>query len=621
MYKYITEENSSFYDLALDLSENNITEVFCDIETTGLDPRKSAITLFQIMVGEKIYIFDFTKLKQQHLQYIVNLLDRHPSKKVFFNTKFDIKHIYDKTGIMFNNVFDVMNCEVLLNAGIGKSLYSLEEVALKYCNVQLDKNVREEFFMSNDVTEKMLDYAAMDVKILRDIYTIQIKLISDVNEDAVLDIEMKLLPVVSRMEYDGVLLDKEALTTITNNEESRLISLETEIREKMVSEIKHFNNALEMAHALKIPVKTKREKEALESILDYKISIDWAKSRLNLNSYIQLPAILNLIGIPVKSADKKELKKFKEHDIIGLLLERSESQKRISTYGKSLIDQIHDLTCRVHTEFINMGAATGRFSSTNPNLQNIPTAKGYRESFVSSKGWKWLSLDYSQQEFRLAGGVSGEPKIIEAYLNGVDMHTATASILYNKPLSEITKEERNRGKTVNFAILYGSSEYGLKYNLGISLEESLSIINSFNTGYSRLHAFKSAAEDMVLKLGFSSTPLGRRRYNSPKPLYMNSNEYIKYIAKVKREGFNHIIQGGGADIIKIAMVNIYNNNPFGDKFRMLIQVHDEINAEAHESIANDVVEFMKAEMLKAEQPFLGEIPAAVDFKMGDCWIH
>lgn len=621
MYKYITEEGKDFYDFALDLADGDIKRVFCDIETTGLDSRTDKILLFQVMINGTIYIFDLRKLSNEHLRYILNTLMLSKTECVFHNTKFDIKFLYHNTGIWMNNVFDTMNCEVLINAGVGKSLYSLEDLAIKYCGIQLDKEVRKQFFTADTMTEQMLQYSAMDVKVLEEIYEKQFEIITQAKENKVLDLEMKLIPVVAKMEYDGVLIDADKWRLLTETEAARLSSLEVEIKDEILSRLGNFSNALDMADALKIPVKTKRDRAMLESILDSKMALEWANEKFNLGSYIQLPTALNLIGIPVASADKKELKKYSKEQVIKLLLERSESQKRISTYGMNIIEQIHSISGRIHTEFLNMGAATGRFSSTNPNLQNIPNAAGYRESFISSQDYSWLSLDYSQQEYRLTGSVSKEQRIIDAYIAGADMHTATASLLYKVPFGEVTKEQRGRGKTVNFAILYGSSEYGLQRNLGISIDEAREIISAFNSGYPTLYAFKTSAEDMIMKLGYSITPLGRRRYNKAKPVYMDSREYMSYMSSVKREGFNHIIQGGGADIVKIAMVNIYNNNPFGDKFRMLIQVHDEINAEAHDSIAEDAKEFMLEEMLKAEQPFLGDIPAKVDFKIGKCWLH
>jgi DNA polymerase-1 len=311
-----------------------------------------------------------------------------------------------------------------------------------------------------------------------------------------------------------------------------------------------------------------------------------------------------------------------QHPILDIMMEKSECAKRVSTYGRSVIEYFHPITGRVHTEFLNMGAASGRFSSGNPmNLQNIPRDNGYKECFISAPDFDWISADYSQQEFRLAGAISGEQKIIDAYIQGADMHTATATLIYNKPLNEISKQERFIGKTANFTIVYGGTEWALGKNLGLSNEKSMEILKAFHEGYPTFSEFKSVAEAAILKMGFSSTVLGRRRYNEPQPIYQTNNEYLKYIGKQKREGFNHIIQGTAADITKMGMVIAYRDNPFGNLFRMLIQVHDELNAEAHKDISKDAAQFLKESMLKAEAPFLGSIPAAVDVNISNHWVH
>jgi DNA polymerase-1 len=243
-------------------------------------------------------------------------------------------------------------------------------------------------------------------------------------------------------------------------------------------------------------------------------------------------------------------------------------------------------------------------------MQNMPVHGGYRECFRPDPGFVFVGIDYSQQEYRLAGAVSGDKRIINAYKKGSDMHTATAQVLYKK--DKVTKDERNRGKTVNFAILYGSTEFGLKKNLNISENEAKQIIDEFWKGYKYLSSFMEYAGEKIMELGFSSTPLGRRRYNLPRPVFMNSYELDRWKARVLREGKNHIIQGGGADILKLAMLRISRENPYGDKLRFCLQIHDELLFQIHESIKEEGALFAKNIMEEEEQKFLGEIPAGVD---------
>jgi DNA polymerase-1 len=185
-------------------------------------------------------------------------------------------------------------------------------------------------------------------------------------------------------------------------------------------------------------------------------------------------------------------------------------------------------------------------------MQQVPRKGGYRECFIPDEGYVFAIVDYSQQEYRLAGAVSRDNVIIKAYQSGSDMHTATAQTQTGK--TEVTPEERNIGKTINFAVLYGSTEFGLKHNLQIPIEEAKEILRKFWDGYPNLSKFMELAGKKILELGFSSTVMGRRRYNVPKPTFGNSYEISKWRERVLREGRNHIIQGGGADMLKIAMI-------------------------------------------------------------------
>jgi len=254
------------------------------------------------------------------------------------------------------------------------------------------------------------------------------------------------------------------------------------------------------------------------------------------------------------------------------------------------------------------------------NMQNIPTQNGYREGFIAREGYSLLACDYSQQEYRLAGAISKEPKIIQAYVNGFDMHTATAALRFNKELSEVTKEERNKGKAVNFTILYGGTEYALGKNLNIPQDEALKILHEFLSSYPILAAHKKASENKIVELGYSVTLMGRRRYWKPLPAFATPQEVTNHVNRIKREGYNHIIQGTGADVTKLAMINIAKHNPFGRQmYHLLLQIHDELVAEVHDSILEEAITFMKYEMESAFQPFLGEIPALVDTKASKRW--
>jgi DNA polymerase-1 len=598
----------------------DVKVIFCDTETTGTDFLNDRLLLFQLYTGSDVYIYDFSKIDYSFLKDLVGFINQRGFLTIFHNAKFDLKFIYRFSKTWIKNVWDTMYVEVILNAGRGSSFYSLEDLA-NQVGIRLDKSVRKEF-SSDDftVTEKILQYSAEDVIALKPIYDKQQERIPNEKVRGVISLEMELVPVVAEMEYIGVKLSKEKWRELYQSAEDKLtVSVET-IKNQLFERLPKYSNAYQMAEDLGIPLKTKDAKNVARFLNTPETIKKWFDKNFNVGSHVQLKSALNKLGFSVESTDVKVLKKLGTDPIIDELIQRSELAKRISTYGEDFLKHIKT-DGRVHTEYLNVGAASGRFSSSNPNLQNIPTAPGYRESFIPEDDFVWVSADYSQQEYRLTGGVSKEPKIIEAYLAGLDMHTATAAVIYHKHPSEVTKAERSVGKGVNFSLLYGSTEWGLSRNLNISVEEAKEIIEKFRSGYPILMAFKDEVEKQILKLLYSATVLGRRRYFEKPMFFADSREFYKWESSVRREGFNHIIQGSGADVIKIAMVNIHRKNPFGDKLRILLQVHDELDFEVHKSVVEGAKEFIKQEMLAAEQPFLGELPAAVDVKVADCWVH
>lgn len=599
-------------------------KLYCDIESTGLDWFTDEILLFQIKVGEEIYIVDVRELGYDKFKELIESIYHSDCTVVFHNAKFDMKFIYYRTNILLNNIYDTMICEALLNAGIGKPLYSLEELSEQYAGIFMEKTSRKEFInfpKDRPFTETLLNYSALDVKVLPDIMSGQTKRVIESNMEKVVELEMKLIPVLVHMEFTGIRLDTEKWLRIEKEAIEKRQNLENQFKEELVSRIlkKKFNNGFELATALKIPVHTKKLSKTLEEITDTDNIKSWVISTFNINSPLQLKTSFHLVGIKVPDTNEKTLFNFLKHDLVTRLVELRGLGKQISSYGTNYLRYIHPLTNKIHTEFFQTGTVTGRMSSGDPNVQQVPRVGGYRECFIPSDGYVYLGIDYNQQEYRLTGAISGEPVIINSYKNGYDMHIATAAMLFNKKVEEVTKEERQTGKNTNFALIYGSSEYGLSRNFKITVEKAKEIIDTFWSGYKRLSAFKKMVETEIIKRGFSSTLLGRRRYNIAKPEMMDSKQFMSWKGRVLREGFNVLIQGGCADIMKQAMINIYERNPFGDKFRLLIQVHDELLAEAEESIKEEAYAFMKKEMEDVLQEALGEIPAVSEGKIMNCW--
>lgn len=587
-----------------------------DIETTGLDWILDKILLLQLYIGDTAYVVDVRGLGYAHLTDLLSRLVKNKTELIFHNGKFDARFLTYATKVQLPYIYDTMIAEAILTAGKGEKFYSLADLVEKYTDYFMEKTVRKDFIDFPDdkpFTEAMLQYAAFDVMPLHEIYSEQWKLLKETHQEKVAAVEMQLLPVVAQMEIDGIRLNVEAWLEVKRKAEERRDALSKELLEMVgdFSSTLKVANGLLLAEALKIPVTGKARRKALEDITDISQLRGWVVEHFNPKSSHQMKAVFHLMGIKVKDTNEKTIQDLKgKYPIIDLLLNIREVNKQIDSYGTNVIEYIHPVTNRIHTEYNTIGTQTGRFSSKNPNMQQMPTHGGYRECFLPEEDFVFIGVDYSQQEYRLAGAVSHDRRIIEAYKNGSDMHTATAQVLYGK--NEVTKDERSRGKTVNFAILYGSTEFGLKHNLNISIEEAKQIIKNFWEGYPQLEKFMTYAGEKIMELGFSSTPLGRRRYNLPKPTFMNSYQLDKWQSRVLREGRNHIIQGGGADILKIAMVEIYHRNPFGRNLKLCLQIHDELVVQAHKSIMKEAGLFVKEIMEEVEQKFLGEIPAKAD---------
>jgi DNA polymerase I len=618
----VVETALEMQNLASNILSYKDIAIGADLETTGLDWMLNKILLFQLYVGEEIYIVDVRKLGYDHLTDLVRYIESSGNTLIFHNAKFDVKFIFYATKILLTHLYDTMIAEAVLVAGKGKMYCSLAELAEKYTDYFMDKSKRSEFIDFPDdkpFTETMFQYAALDVKVLSEIRAGQLEVVEKTFQTAVVDLENKLLPVVAKMEIDGIRLNAEQWLDVERKAVEKRDELTTNLKNMIVEFATSLpvENGLKLAETLKVPVTGKARRAALESVTDISLIKSWLFEHFNVKSSYQMKAVLHLMKIPVKDTNEKTLTDYADREIIKLLLSIREVNKQIDSYGRNVIELIHPVTGKIHTEYNTVGARTGRFSSEKPNMQNVPKSGGYRECFYPDEGYLFAAVDYSQQEYRLSGAVSRDPVIIQAYKNGSDMHTATAQLLYGK--NEVTKEERAIGKTVNFAILYGSTEWGLKHNLDISLEEAKKIIHDFWDGYKNLSRFMKIAGDKILELGYSCTPIGRRRYNLAKPLYLNSKEFVKWQERVLREGRNFIIQGGGADMLKIAMVEIFARNPFGDNLKLCLQIHDELIAQVHESIKDEGLQFIKSVMEEVESRFLGEIPSKTDGELKERW--
>ncbi len=608
---------------------NDTKDIAYDVETWGLDWFTHPIRLAQYELNGKIFILNLDTPSGELFQIVTKLVRDSGKTIISHNVKFELKFTLQNTGILLQNVYDTQLAESVLFAGLPGSMYTtLNILTQHYCLVTLDKTITKLFTTEEVITEEMLWYSAMDVQYLKDIKKLQIGEATNKGLLHILDLEMALLPVVAKMEYDGVKLDIDTWMIYYEENIKRASELASSIKERIFDKtsdfvLKQCKDGVEALSAYKVPIQpaTKKRRKYLGELTDKKFILEELKSLWKITSHPQIKRALNLYGYSLDSTGKLAVQKYISEQIIKDLLEYRECAKRASSFGKAWEDFIHPDTGRIHPRYNQTGTATGRWSSSGPNMQNIIAKDEYRNCFIARPGYKLITADYSQAELRLMAAVSGETKMIEAFMKGEDIHAKTASILFQKPIEEITKEERSKGKTINFAIIYGASAYRISItNDNITKEEAQHFLNMFFAGYPQLAIFLNAIGKGVWDRKYSRTPYGRARYFEDRTYFAEENEYYKFMARVKREGINHITQGGSADALKIAMVEVFYNLSFDhDDFRFLIQVHDEVVVEVKEELVDEAIPYLVGCMERGEARFLNGIPATVDYKVLDFW--
>jgi DNA polymerase-1 len=605
-----------------------------DLETTGLEPYTNRILLLQIKAGKTTFIFDVRKIKNEYFKYLIQLIKDSNKLVLGHNIKFDVKFLWVATGELLTNVYDTMLAELLINNGIeeneGKSgrFISLKTVVSKYCGVELDKSAREDFYKhpEQEITEEQLIYSALDVEYLEKVREEQIKILSVQKQIKVLDLENRLLPVVASMELNGIKLNVERWRELICIAESEARELEVKIKDSLLnrvdlSDCKCLKDAYDK---LSIPYKkTKRNLEVITQPLNPEYFMNTLRGEFNIGSTYQLKAALNLLGFDLKSTGEDALNELDTDDeSINYIKECRSKKKLVSSFGENFIALINPVTGKIHPQFNQLGAVSGRFSSENPSFQNITGDPEYRHCFIADDGWVYVCGDLSQEEYRLTGAISKEPVIIKAYKEGKDMHVSTGSMMNDDiPLEQVTKEQRKDAKPVNFSIIYGTTAYGMSKKQRIPESRAEWIISTFYKGYPVFAKYQKRFQEDVIKRMMSVTLYGRRRFFKEKTLFDDIRQKDKYYARIAREGFNHIIQGTAADVVKLILCRIYYENPFGEDMQILITVHDEIEITVKEELAEEAKAFLKRVMEEELQKFLGEIPAVAEVEYGKFWIH
>ena len=575
----------------------NQTSVSFDTETTGIDALNAELVgmSFSWEKGKGFYVpvpEDFEEAKAL-VEKFKPFFENENIEKIGQNVKYDLK-VLSKYGIVIKGkLFDTMIAHYLINPDMRHNMDVLSETYLKYSPKSIEtligKKGKGQLSMRDVALEDIKEYAAEDADV-----TLQLKEvfspILDKAETKKLfeEIEIPLIPVLAAMEMEGINLDEEFLKKMSGEMQKDIAEFEQKIYETAGEK---FNLA---------------SPKQLGEILFDKLKIGGAKQKkTKTGQYATGEEVLSYLA--------------NEHQIVKDILEWRQMVKLLSTYIDALPNQVDKKTQRVHTDYMQTVAATGRLSSNNPNLQNIPirTERGrlIRKAFIArDENYTLLSADYSQIELRIIAALSGEENMIKAFQNNEDIHRSTAAKVFNVSLDEVTKEQRSNAKTVNFGIIYGVSAFGLSNQTSLTRSESAALIDAYYKTYPKLKSYMADQVDFARENGYVQTVLGRRRYLKD---INSANVVVRGAAE--RNAVNAPIQGSAADIIKIAMINIYKKLSSENwKSQMLLQVHDELVFDVHNSELEKIQPMIKHEM---ENAFKMSVPLEVELGLGKNWLE
>lgn len=579
------------------LLQNIVTQsvLSLDTETTSTDPIRAELVGMSFSYAENQAFYVPVPADRSEAQKIVDrfrpVFENREIMKVGQNIKYDMLVLANYGGQLQGPLFDTMVAHYVLQPELRHNMDYLAEIYLNYQTIHIEELIgpkgKNQGNMRDLPPASVYEYACEDADVT---LKLKNKLEKELDENNVRklfeEIEMPLIPVLAYMERNGVRIDTEALKETSRHFTLRMKQIEEEVYQLAGTE---FNIA--------------SPKQVGEVLFDRLKIVEKAK-KTKTGQYVTSEEVLeSLRG---------------KHEVVGKILEHRGLKKLLGTYIDALPQLINPETGRIHTSFNQTVTATGRLSSSNPNLQNIPIrnedGKEIRKAFIPDDGCIFFSADYSQIELRIMAHLSGDPHMIEAFQKGQDIHAATASKIYKVPLEEVTREQRSKAKTANFGIIYGISVFGLAERLNVDRKEAKELIDGYFENYPHVKEYMDESIRIARERGYIETIFKRKRYL---PDINSRNAVVRGYAE--RNAINAPIQGSAADIIKVAMVRIYQRFlKERIQSKMILQVHDELNfsvlPEEQEKVKQIVIEEM-------ESAYKMKAPLLADSGWGQNWLE
>ena len=566
-----------------------------DTETTDLDPYTSRLRLIQLATPSIVHIVDLDAFanssnsplnQNEALEPLRRILSAPRPIKIAHDAKFDAKFLKHNLGVDLGGLFDTLLASQLIGAGDIEERHGLDTVASRYLNQTVDKSER----LSNwnfELSEAQLEYAARDAAVLLPLRETLVERLKSDSLIKVAQLEFECVMPVADIELAGFFMHKDRwLEQLAIVEKRRA----------------------ELAEELQV--------ELAEESMQGSLFGGPQREDINLDSHQQLTNALQRLGIPMPESTRnwKLQPLAAQYPIIATLLEYRTVQKALTSYGENMIALINPETGRLHADFRQIGAPTGRFACTNPNIQQVPHAVEYRRCFSGHPaGRKLVIADYSQIELRILAEFSGDHGFIEAFNSGADLHKVTAAQVFNVSLDQVTKDQRDFAKRLNFGVVYGIGAQRFSIMTGLGVPEAENVLRKYFSTYRGLDTYLRDAANRAVSERQARTASGRLvrfRYDE------NDRQQI---SMTQRNGKNTPIQGTSADILKRAL-RLLNDELRTTSAKIVNIIHDEIVVEVDADQAEEIARKVEGAMCAAGEEYLETVPVKVETEIADEWV-
>ncbi|MEZ5307462.1 MAG: DNA polymerase [Pyrinomonadaceae bacterium] len=560
-----------------------------DTETTELDPHEGRLRLVQFSGGDRTFVIDlaafegFGSLTEiSELEPLRKLLAAKKPVKIAHNAKFDAKWIEHHLACELGGVFDTYLASVLIAAGERERRHGLADVASFFLGIEVDKTEQVSDWNAPDLSESQIQYAAKDAALM---IPLREKLVERMKNDELLkvaELEFDCIAPIAIMENNGVFLDADMWRDLLEQVKKDQDALAAELQEMLAE-------GVSQASLFGAP-------------------------EINLDSVSQVSDALRNLGVPIETSTRQGALEplAEDYPVVAKLLEYRAAAKASSSFGENILEYISDVTGRIHPDFRQIGAQSGRFACSRPNVQQIPHQEQYRRCFRAPDGRKLVIADYSQIELRILAEFSNDTNFLDSFRSGADFHAAAAAQVFGISRAEVTSEQRSFAKRLNFGVVYGIGAQSFAKLSGVTTEEAENMLRRYFSTHSGLEAWLRKAGDNAVGEGMARTASGRLAK------FRFEHGDRQQMGAIRRYGMNLPIQGTSADILKRAIRLLHDSLKGTDAFLVNI-VHDEIVVETGADIADETAKIVEDAMIRAARDYLKEVPIVVDVRVGDSW--